>query len=716
MTIKRILAWSLVLLALLLPATCRTYPPEVASQENFFFSSRVVGDRFQVLEDGRWNDLLVKGVNLGMTRPGTWPGEAGISAGEYSRWLEMIGAMNANTIRTYTLHPPAFYEALLHYNTTHKKKIYLFQGVWIDEGPLTENLDVYPEESTEAFKGDISAMVDVIHGNAVIPTRPGHASGTYTADVSPYVLGWILGIEWLPDMVDSVNRTHPDQTAFSGDHVYTEGASPFEVWLAQMLEHTLTTEKKTYGWSRPVSFTNWVSTDLLSHPYEPFDQEDLVTVNPQHLKLKNSPTGYFASYHIYPYYPDFQNYDPKYTEFLDWRGEKNSYAGYLKDLRDAHSIPVLVAEFGIPSSRGLTHENVHGKNQGFMTEKEQGEIVAGLYEDIVHYGYMGGLIFSWQDEWFKRTWNTMDLDNPDRRPYWSNAQTNEQQFGILSFDRHKIRVDGEKGDWGEPLFLEKDGTKDLQALYVDHDERYLYLGIQGNPARPWPETLEILLDNLPGVGNQNLKDLGLSLPLGADFRITVQRDGISRVTVDRYSDVYHYQYGKILGLIPEDEDAAVPDSGIFSPIMLPLNKALTIPATGLQVPYKDDETGLLRQGNANPESPDYDSLADYCFKEDQAFLEIRLPWLLLGFTDPSTLEVQGDFQKDGLASRKNIEGIQLLVLAQTGKELTALPAKALSPSLSEPLPFYTWTEWNEPQVKERLKESYPLLQSLFQRY
>ena len=49
--------------------------------------------------------------------------------------------------------------------------------------------------------------------------------------------------------------------------------------------------------------------------------------------------------------------------------------------------------------------------------------------------------------------------------------------------------------------------------------------------------------------------------------------------MDRYSDVYHHQYGKILGLIPEDGEAAVPDSGIFSPIRLPLNKALTIPAS-----------------------------------------------------------------------------------------------------------------------------------------
>ena len=51
-----------------------------------------------------------------------------------------------------------------------------------------------------------------------------------------------------------------------------------------------------------------------------------------------------------------------------------------------------------------------------------------MYEEIIEEGMLGGLVFTWQDEWFKRTRNTMDYDNPDQRLFWSNAQTNEQQF------------------------------------------------------------------------------------------------------------------------------------------------------------------------------------------------------------------------------------------------------------------------------------------------
>jgi hypothetical protein len=38
---------------------------------------------------------------------------------------------------------------------------------------------------------------------------PGLAGGTYTADVSRYVCGFILGIEWDPAFVISTNANNP---------------------------------------------------------------------------------------------------------------------------------------------------------------------------------------------------------------------------------------------------------------------------------------------------------------------------------------------------------------------------------------------------------------------------------------------------------------------------------------------------------------------------
>ena len=228
-----------------------------------------------------------------------------------------------------------------------------------------------------------------------------------------------------------------------------------------------------------MSFTNWVTTDLLDHPSEPSGDEDLVGVNPNVIYTKGEmqAPGQFASYHVYPYYPDFFNFDQKYLNYKDFRGNNNSYAGYLKDLHEAHRMPVLIAEFGIPAARGMTHENVYGWNQGHMSEQQQGETLQHLYEDIMHEGLLGGLIFIWQDEWFKRTWNTMDYDDPNRRPFWSNAQTNEQQFGVLSFDRFKVKVDGNTTEWkGTQLY--NTSPSDTTDFAVDYDERYLYFKLK----------------------------------------------------------------------------------------------------------------------------------------------------------------------------------------------------------------------------------------------
>ena len=83
--------------------------------------------------------------------------------------------------------------------------------------------------------------------------------------------------------------------------------------------------------AHPMSFTNWVTTDLLQHPAEPDENEDLVSVNPNVIKSKEIFfPGLFASYHIYPYYPDFLNFEEKYVEYIDHRGKKNNYAGYLQ--------------------------------------------------------------------------------------------------------------------------------------------------------------------------------------------------------------------------------------------------------------------------------------------------------------------------------------------------------------------------------------------------
>ena len=161
------------------------------------------------------------------------------------------------------------------------------------------------------------------------------------------------------------------------------------------------------------------------------------------------------------------------------------------------------------------------------------------------------------------------------------------------------------------------------------------------------------------------------------------------------------------------------NNGVFNPIKLALNKGITVPITGQHLPFKDYETGVLRFGNGDPKSKDYDSLADYYINKNEDFLEIRIPWALLGFTDPSTLQIMGDFYENGLESRKNIDGFSVAIAVYEPNDLKgfdSLPRLDEGKIFKKDMYNYTWSEWNEPKVKERFKESYYILKDVFSKY
>lgn len=755
---KRKLVWlSLLFLSIALGAAAYLLSRphglvETAEIGGVTIPAKVGSQYLQVYQDGAWHNLLLKGVNMGIAKPGYFPGETAITEDKYYRWFQQIGAMNANVIRIYTLHPPAFYEALDKYNSRAKKPLYVLHGVWIDEDKLDSTQDAYAKENTDEFIQDIQRTVDVVHGNADLPARPGHASGKYRANVSKYVIGWILGIEWNPEMVMSTNDKHKGMPDWNGAYFQTKNASPFEVWLSHTMDEVASYETEHYHWQHPVSFTNWVTADLLHHPSEPISNEDMVSVNPNAIFAKSPLTaGYFASYHVYPYYPDFLNYETKYTDYVDKQGKKNSYAGYLHDLRQAHRMPVLIAEFGVPGSRGMTHKNINGWNQGFLSEKQQGEIDAQLFWSIQDEGMAGGLVFGWQDEWFKRTWNTMDMDNPDRRPFWSNAQTGEQQFGMLSFDPGPkdtaLHVDGDTRDWKKakikPLPMKDPGLvralddydpqRKIERMFVSGDERYVYFRLdfaRDQLPLDWSKAnAMILLDTIPGQGQHQVPGgSGLTTEAGIDFAIDLKGPQDSRIWVDSYYDPFYYTYGPMLKMTPLLDYANRKDNGIFHREMLALNRPLTVPNVNgktLNLPLQAYETGVLNYGNGNPDSPDYDSLADVSYDAKQHVVEVRIPWQLLNVKDPSTHEIMGDlWTAKGLSASETSTGIKLAALTYRpdgavrngpgGKDIAFASQKPVNDTLRmQDMPVYQWQGWEQPQYHERLKQSYDVMKNLF---
>ena len=332
---------------------------------------RCAGDEFEHLtltsnargeKSETWQKFFVVGANLGVALPGRYPTEFAAKREDYARWLEQMGAAGINVVRVYTILPTEFYQALAEYDFEHSERpVYLLQGIWA-ELPASGNL-LAPAYSS-AIKREIRDAVDVVAGRAVLPVRPGSAAGAYSADVSAFTLGYLFGREWEPEAVEATDSSNTAVHRYEGVLVNVPTGTATEVWLAGMLDFLAQYEVVTYATQHPVAFVNWLPLDPMFHPTEYADRwrtresdNDIVTVNP--LSLQTTPAlraGYFAAYHVYPYYPDFVFLDSAYRSFRNARGEPDNYAGYLSDLKRHHAgLPLLVAEFGVPSSRGNAH-------------------------------------------------------------------------------------------------------------------------------------------------------------------------------------------------------------------------------------------------------------------------------------------------------------------------------------------------------------------------
>jgi hypothetical protein len=244
-----------------------------------------------------------------------------------------------------------------------------------------------------------------------------------------------------------------------------------EAWVASMCELAAAYEARRFGMLHPLTFANWPTLDPLRHETEaerneedawrakygiPFPEafreapweNDAVALD----ATKIVPTaamgaGFFAAYHIYPNYPDFLNLEPRFASGA------SRYASYLEALKRYHGHqPVLVAEFGMSTSRGVAHVQPEGWNHGGQDERRQGELVATMIDAIRATGYAGGVVFEYMDEWFKGTWSAAPLEIPaERRRLWFDAESPEQSYGLIA-NRPvaPVRLDGDPSIGAEP--------------------------------------------------------------------------------------------------------------------------------------------------------------------------------------------------------------------------------------------------------------------------
>jgi len=713
------------------------YPP-FRRPEVIKMKFKVGEDYLEVLQDEGWKRLFIKGINIGIGIAGHYPGEFYIKKGTYKKWFKQIGDLGINTIRIYTVHPPWFYEALYEHNLTSDKKLYLIQGIWV-ELPPDGRFDGERYEA-EVVRG-IREAVDAIFGTANIPERPGRAHGLYRVDVSDHTMAFLFGREWESCPVLRYNQER-DPEDFHGRCLSIERGRPMEVWLTRMCNTLQTYELERYRYSHPVSTINWPTLDPLDHPAESRHQDELLwqgihvdkgrcmeNEDEEHIDLSrvkvSEGAGLFAAYHVYPYYPDFMN--------NDYRDSDKPYSTYLRKLKEYHKgQPVLIAEFGVPTSREIAHWHGKGWHHGGHEERQKGNIDGTMIEDIYNARMAGGILFSWFDEWYKKNWLFSPYEMPeDRRAFWYNFQNAEQNYGLLSlypnYPEKKVYLDGDLSRWKKatllykseresPLYRFEDGMDDgrkLNRFLVTHDEGFLYLLLKTKG--------EIQFDGCHYVIGLFIQKyfrsrlpfrLDLDAAGGFNFLIHIAGRKTSRILISSSYDRYLRSGGTYPADPGGDSKYLVEPGDGWVMMFNKVNNRRISRDRNRYYPTRVMNMSPLRFGSLDRKSPDYHTLADFYVKGN--VIELRIPWGLIYISDPSSRSYLTYDEKGDIVSGKT-EGIGLLALSykpdRSGR-FSAMKtggrhnATDILPADLSAIKTYRWEEWDFPAYHTYLKDSY----------
>jgi len=594
----------------------------------------------------------------------------------------MMADAGFNTVRVYTLHFPRFYDEFARYNRENPDKpLYLLQGAWLNEEyhiPNSEN-DLY--SLTEIFDRGIQEIIDCLHGNRTIrynprPDKTHTAYGQYRTDVSPWVIGYVIGREIHALEVGTTDFIHSKVTGYSGAHVSINNASPTEAWTAERIDKLIAYERENYQTTRPVASSNWPTLDPMTHPSEDpggGEGEDDESINMNEMKLIDAPGGYFASYHVYPYYPNFINWDKGYQNTYDDEG-LNTYVAYLHHLRSHYTnFPLLITEFGVPSSHGNARYSFSGMNHGGMTEEQQGRYNLRMLNNIYNTDCGGGVMFSWMDEWFKRTWITNPVSS-DGRKLWHNICSPENNFGLLRFDPNP-QYYNDKTTTNTPA-SSKTSTVDMW-----HD--FTFLNLEATLKTPLAngDTLWFAIDTYkPDVGESTLPNGQQLIRNRAEFLLRVTPDSANLYVIGAYN---------LLG------------RGLIFRQLCSATSFQTQTTDGARwqlfqwqngtkwegreaLPYMQD-IGKLGVGFGNTALASHQSVQ---IRNNGIF--IRIPWGLLNFSDPSSAEVVDDNVSVDLCCRRFVCGMQYLKASRTdGINVTLIYNKEVSE-----LSTYQWDDWD----------------------
>lgn len=240
---------------------------------------------------------------------------------------------------------------------------------------------------------------------------------------------------------------------------------------------------------------------------------------------------------------------------------------------------------------------------------------------------------------------------------------------------------------------------------MTHDAEALYLGIRVAP-RLWERERIVIGLDAHRAGNRGLPGAPGVSPQ-SDVAVVLTPGRGTRIWHAAWVDPIGMRYGGFADpgfrLFPTRRADLTPGSGAWVPLRQLLSYPLVVPTTGRRIAADVVDSSRLLWGPTDPSSPDFDDR--HMVMGTGGFLEVKIPWGMATFADPSShqvyeLRLHPDPRQQVVTATVETLGVSVLVgdsdvITTTG---------------------YEWAGWETVEWHERPKAGWDLLKEAFARY
>jgi hypothetical protein len=587
--------------------------------------------------------IEIKGIEVdssyGPQRGNDFP----IDIDTWQRWFGLIQDMGANTVRVSTVMNDTFYRALYQYNEEKSTPLYLLQGIRVSYDEIGSEEESVRMRFYSILKEDARDVIDIVHGRNVIMTNERKGSGFYRYDLSPYVIGYLIGDEWNQDMISYFDHTlNREDTSYDGEYIKTApDATTFETLMATLVDDMIRYETNKYQTQRPISVNSTFVMDPFEYPshikqqigkINHFTMDHLLSTD-EHL------SGLFASY-------SYEEWPEEAFGFIETESTGVTINDYLRELNDAHDMPVIMSSFGYPGEDYLNQTNDQGEQ---------------LVHDLALFqtsGLNGAIIRSFQDVWDRRNVTTAFMYDLQQIHEWPDALTPNQHYGLIGFKPYRddvlMTVDGDDTDWGDVANLSQ---TEGETMKVTRDHGYLYILIESAVISA-DQPLYFGFDIHPELGNTEMNQMDVSLTEPIEFLLGILPEigGVMRV-VENYQALRPQFLERVNGVNPYIE---LPKAPLGFERFKVAERNLNITeenATSYTYPYTFKDVYPLVLNGEGAET-------DIYLWEDH--VELRIPYGLLNMYDPLKPTVHDDYYTHYGVEPVPINGFHLSIITSNG--------------------------------------------------